>query len=102
MSYLFTVDFHQRYAAGVEQAIELMADPLGPANAWAREQSSPIDAIDKRWFTVGYMTGVIGYLLDALGFPEQGPNVNQMSWLSIADESDEHVTGWVSERVGVR
>lgn len=86
MSYLFTVDFHQQHGAGViEQAIELTADPLAPANRWANEQSWTADDNDKRCFMVGYMTVTIGNLLDALGFPQQGPNVDQVSWLAIGD-----------------
>jgi len=89
---LLTVDFHQRYsdvAGRVDAAIVTVADVYAPARKWAEESSFPVDDEAERCFTIGYLTATIRGLLDALGAPEQGPNIDQRSWLPDDDDDDE-------------
>ena len=87
---LLTADFHQRCSASkVDAAIAIVADVHAPARKWAEESSFPVNDEAERCFTIGYLTGTIQGLLDALGAPKQGPNINQCSWLPDEDDDDE-------------
>lgn len=85
---LLTADFYQSFSTDtVDAAINTIADVYAPARKWAEESSFPVDDEAERCFTIGYLTGTIRGLLNALGAPEQGPNINQRSWLP--DDDDE-------------
>ena len=65
---LLTADFHQRCSASkVDAAIAIVADVHAPARKWAEESSFPVNDEAERCFTIGYLTGTIQGLLDALG-----------------------------------
>lgn|GEM_PF-5345321 len=84
---MMTVDFHQRCSSGtIQRVIALLADVKAPARAYADEQPDwTLDSTAEMCFTIGYLSSTVGSLLDALGFPEHGPNVNQWSWLPDDD-----------------
>ena len=85
---MMTADFHQRYSGStVPSAMRFLADPhAGAREFWAgdpdrlREGDYP--------FTCGAALATIGSLLDVMGCPEHGPNVDQRSWLLDDDEAE--------------
>lgn len=84
-----TAEWYQRSSDGtVRRAIEVLGDVHAPARAWAVQYGREPNVEADVFFTVGYLTGTIRGLLDALGFPEQGPNVDQHSWLPNDDEEE--------------
>lgn len=86
---MITADYGLRYAHGnARAAIVLLADVHAPAREWAAEHGYPPDIDADRCFTLGYLRGTIEGLLDALGYPEHGPSLNQVSWLVEDDDDD--------------
>lgn len=86
-----TVEFHQRHGgSSIVRTIELLRDVHAPAREYLAEhpQFAPNVEADL-CYTIGYLTATIGSLLDVLGFPEHGPNLNQHSWLPEVDEEDQ-------------
>ena len=85
---MMTADFHQRFRGpSIALAIRFLADPHAAARelfaddvGGLREGNYPV--------TCGAAIGLVGVLLDALGYPENGPNVGQRSWLPIDDDGD--------------
>lgn len=88
---LMTADFHQRYGDGsIRSAMKLTLDPHAPADQWEAEHPEwAPDPTANACYTIGYLTATIGSLLNVLGYPEHGPNVDQHSWLPELDEGDE-------------
>ena len=88
-----TVGFHQKYSQGaIRRAVELLGDVHAPARSWADEHGYAPNQDAQQCFTVGYLTATVGSLLDALGLPEHGPNVDQHSWL--VDDTDDEYEAW--------
>lgn len=89
---MMTVEFHQRHGrSSIARTIELLRDVHAPAHQYATEhpQFAPNTEADL-CYTIGYLTATIGSLLDVLGYPGHGPNLNQLSWLpELDDEGDE-------------
>lgn len=68
----------------IAAAIKLLADVYAPARQADAEKERPIyatDAAAAAHFTVGYLTGTVGQLLDELGYPETGPDFGPSSRL---------------------
>lgn len=84
---MMTAELHQSLAQStIDRAITLLADVMAPAREWAAEHGYSDGHKD---FTIGFLTGTVGHLLDALGFPEHGPNEGQWSWLPEPDDDED-------------
>ncbi len=84
-----TAEFHQRYSQpAITRAIALTADVYEPSREWAAEHGRPEWANDPH-YTIGALLGTVQGLLDALGYPEHGPNIVQHSWLPEPDDADD-------------
>lgn len=85
-----TAEYYQSHAdRTAAMTIELLADVREPARQYAFEhpQFAP-DRIADDCFTIGYLTATIESLLDAMGYPKQGPKIDQRSWLPDPDDDD--------------
>lgn len=81
---MMTVEYHQRYAqAHIADAIKLIADVDAPRRQCLAERPDWTDL--SVHYTIGYLTQTVAGLLDALGYPEHGPNVDQHAWLPFID-----------------
>lgn len=93
-----TADFYMRYSdSTAHRAMQILADPHKPAREWAIEHGFAPNPDHEAHFTIGTLTATLGSLLDALGYPEQGPSVNQYSWLPDDDgqeEDDSHAASF--------
>lgn len=68
----------------VARAIELLADVFGPARARAAEDLN--FTASEPHYTIGYLIGTVGQLLDELGYPETGPDFGPSSRLPTVEQ----------------
>lgn len=85
-----TADFHRRYSAGAAaRAMLILRDPHAPGREYCAEQGCDFDRAADYAFTVGTLVATVGSLLDAMGYPEHGPDVDQRSWLPDPEDDDD-------------